>query len=102
MSRTRLLREPEDLKARMGGMRAVDPSLRGGRKETGGRDVDFLLSSDVLSIVLGSRSSRWPCAHSLVVESAIWSAWAAWTALRRRVLSDEGGPVAVSWPLELN
>ena len=104
MSRTRLLREPEDRKDRMGGMtgREAAASLRGARKDTGGRDVDFRLSSDVLSIVLGSSSSRWPCAHSLVVASAIWSVWAAaWMLLRRRELSEFGGPLDVSWPLEL-
>ncbi len=61
MSRTRLFREPEDLKDRIGGMtaRGDEPSFRGGLKDTGGRDVDFRLSSDDLSCSdLGKSSSR--------------------------------------------
>ena len=49
----------------MGGITARPPVMLGGRYETGGRD--FLRSSDfVVSLVLDSRSSRWPWAHSVV------------------------------------
>jgi len=60
------LREPEDLKERMGGMtaRGEEPSLlRRGLKDTGGRDVDFRLSSEdrPSCSALGKSNSRWPC-----------------------------------------
>ena len=107
MSRTRLFREPEDRKPRIGGITARAELLveRGGLNETGGRDVDFLrsaLSSAIVDcIALGKSSSRWPCAQSFVELSAACAPCAFPTAVKRREFKELENPADVSLPFEL-
>ncbi len=66
MSRTKLLREPEERKDRIGGITArLLPTLAilGGLKERGGRDFTLVIRILADSIVFGSSSSRCRCAH---------------------------------------
>ena len=73
-SRTRLLREPEERKERMGGMWArpdVWLATVGGRYDTGRRDLRLSLSSALAaSMDLGSSNWRWANAHSFIGLSA--------------------------------
>lgn len=102
MSRVRLLREPEDRKARIGGTRTgVDVDgcalwLTGGRYETGGRcETDTRLSSGgfELDSALGRINSRWPGGEESFddLSDDQWTAWAASTACRRSEFSVGGG-----------
>lgn len=71
MSRTRLLREPEERNDRMGGMTGrldVAVVMLGARNDTGGRDLR-LSSVLVFWTDLGSSSSRCLCAQSFVALS---------------------------------